>query len=127
MSKITFLGAGSTAFAKNVLDDCMLTPALQGFELALFDIGPGRLKDSKHIYPILKKRRGVAVLTNVMNVHGGVRKVGLCHSVQACIPELFKSFGLEQEGVKEKIACINHMACMSSYIKLGVQVCMYDL
>lgn len=45
MSKITFLGAGSTAFAKNVLDDCMLTPALQGFELALFDIDPGRLKD----------------------------------------------------------------------------------
>lgn len=69
----------------------------------------------------------MAVLTNVMNVHGGVRKVGLCHSVQACIPELFKSFGLEQEGVKEKIAGINHMACMSSYIKLGVQVCMNDL
>ncbi|MGZ0039917.1 hypothetical protein [Paenibacillus ottowii] len=28
MSKITFLGAGSTVFAKNVLGDCMLTPAL---------------------------------------------------------------------------------------------------
>ena len=38
MSKITFLGAGSTVFAKNVLGDCLLTPALQGFEIALFDI-----------------------------------------------------------------------------------------
>jgi len=26
MGKITFMGAGSTVFAKNVLGDCMLTP-----------------------------------------------------------------------------------------------------
>ena len=43
MSKITFLGAGSTVFAKNVLGDCLLTPALQGFEIALFDIDHERL------------------------------------------------------------------------------------
>lgn len=43
MSKITFLGAGSTVFAKNVLGDTMLTPALQGYELALFDINHERL------------------------------------------------------------------------------------
>ena len=47
MSKITFLGAGSTVFAKNVLGDVMLTPALQGFELALFDIDAERLNDSE--------------------------------------------------------------------------------
>ena len=29
MAKITFMGAGSTVFAKNILGDCMLTPALQ--------------------------------------------------------------------------------------------------
>ena len=29
MSKITFIGAGSTVFAKNVLGDCLKTPALQ--------------------------------------------------------------------------------------------------
>ena len=28
MTKITFMGAGSTVFAKNVLGDSMLTPAL---------------------------------------------------------------------------------------------------
>ncbi|HTP59657.1 MAG TPA: alpha-glucosidase/alpha-galactosidase, partial [Spirochaetia bacterium] len=46
MDKIAFLGAGSTVFAKNVLGDCMVTPSLQEFEYALFDIDPARLSDS---------------------------------------------------------------------------------
>lgn len=49
MSKITFIGAGSTVFAKNVLGDCMQTPALQGFELALYDIDHERLRDSENM------------------------------------------------------------------------------
>ena len=44
--KITFMGAGSTVFAKNVLGDCMLTPALQESEICLYDINGGRLKES---------------------------------------------------------------------------------
>ena len=44
MAKITFLGAGSSVFAKNVLGDCMGVPALQDFEFALFDIDHERLK-----------------------------------------------------------------------------------
>ncbi len=47
MSKITFMGAGSTVFAKNVLGDCLLTPALQDSEIALYDIDQQRLKDSQ--------------------------------------------------------------------------------
>ncbi len=46
MSKITFMGAGSTVFAKNVLGDVMLTPALQDFEIALYDIDAERLEES---------------------------------------------------------------------------------
>ena len=46
MGKITFMGAGSTVFAKNVLGDSMLTPALRDFELALYDIDPKRLEES---------------------------------------------------------------------------------
>ena len=46
MGKITFMGAGSTVFAKNVIGDCMLTPALQDFEFALYDIDPVRLEES---------------------------------------------------------------------------------
>lgn len=49
MSKITFIGAGSTIFAKNVLGDCMFVPTLNGFEFALHDIDETRLKDSEHM------------------------------------------------------------------------------
>jgi len=213
MSKITFLGAGSTVFAKNVLGDCMLTPALQGFEIALFDIDHGRLRDSENMLNNIKKTSGstcnvkaytdrkdalrgakyvvnaiqvggydpctitdfeipkkyglrqtiadtvgiggvfrnlrtipvmldfaadirevcpdalflnytnpMAVLTNVMNTYGGVRTVGLCHSVQHCIPGLFESLGIDQEGVQAKIAGINHMAWLLEVTKDGVDL-----
>ncbi|MDD6799841.1 MAG: alpha-glucosidase/alpha-galactosidase [Firmicutes bacterium] len=46
MGKITFMGAGSTVFARNVLGDAMLTPALRDFEIALYDIDGERLEDS---------------------------------------------------------------------------------
>ena len=45
--KITFMGAGSTVFAKNVLGDVMCTPALRECEIALYDIDPERLAESK--------------------------------------------------------------------------------
>ena len=46
MPKITFMGAGSTVFAKNVLGDCMLTEALCESEIALYDIDGDRLRES---------------------------------------------------------------------------------
>jgi len=213
LSKITFLGAGSTVFAKNVLGDVMLTPALQGFEIALFDIDPVRLNDSENMLNNIKKTSGstcdvksysdrkdalrgakyvvnaiqvggydpctitdfevpkkynlrqtiadtvgiggifrnlrtipvmldfaadirevcpdalflnytnpMAVLTNVMNTYGGVKTVGLCHSVQACVPEMFKHLGLDTQGVKAKIAGINHMAWLLEVTKDGVDL-----
>ena len=61
MSKITFLGAGSSVFAKNVLGDCMGVPALQGFEFALFDIDHERLKDSEQMLNNIKKNLGSTV------------------------------------------------------------------
>lgn len=47
MPKITFIGAGSTIFAKSILGDSMLTPALQGAHIALFDIDGSRLRESQ--------------------------------------------------------------------------------
>ncbi|MCI3987378.1 alpha-glucosidase/alpha-galactosidase, partial [Bacillus vallismortis] len=47
MKNITFIGAGSTIFAKNVLGDCLLTESLNGFEFALYDIDPRRLQESQ--------------------------------------------------------------------------------
>ena len=45
MAKITFIGAGSTIFAKNDLGDCMLTESLWDSEIALYDIDATRLKE----------------------------------------------------------------------------------
>src|SRR5690625_2814527 len=61
MSKITFLGAGSTVFAKNVLGDCMTVDALQDFEFALFDIDHDRLKDSERMLTNMKQNLGSTV------------------------------------------------------------------
>lgn len=49
MIKITFMGAGSTIFARNVLGDCMCSPVLREAEIALYDIDPVRLKESEII------------------------------------------------------------------------------
>ncbi len=55
MVKITFMGAGSTVFAKNVLGDVMLTPALWDSEIALYDIDPARLEESYIMITSLNK------------------------------------------------------------------------
>jgi alpha-galactosidase len=213
MPKITFIGAGSSVFAKNILGDVMQTPALQGFEIALFDIDAERLLDSEQMLLNIKKTsestcqikaytdrkealRGakyivnaiqvggydpctitdfeipkkyglrqtiadtvgiggifrnlrtipvmldfardinevcpdalflnytnpMAVLTNVMNTYGGVKTVGLCHSVQVCVPHLFDHLGMDATGVKYKIAGINHMAWLLEASKDGVDL-----
>ena len=49
MIKITFMGAGSTVFARNVLGDVMCTEALRQCEIALYDIDAVRLQESHHI------------------------------------------------------------------------------
>ncbi|MGE5551758.1 MAG: alpha-glucosidase/alpha-galactosidase [Bacteroidota bacterium] len=49
MPKITFIGAGSVIFARNVLGDCMMTPALKGAEIALHDIDAEKLEVSAGI------------------------------------------------------------------------------
>lgn len=55
MPKITFMGAGSTVFARNVLGDCMCTPVLQNSEIALYDIDPKRLEESEIILSAINK------------------------------------------------------------------------
>ena len=55
MIKITFIGAGSTVFAKNVLGDCMLTPSLQNAHIALYDIDLKRLKESHKMLENINK------------------------------------------------------------------------
>ena len=205
MPKITFMGAGSTVFAKNVLGDSMLTPSLQESEIALYDIDPKRLKESELMLSAINRHlgnhahisaylgvenrkealRGASYVVNAIQVGGyepctvmdfeipkkfglrqtiadtlgiggifrtlrtipvmrdfardmeevcpdcwflnytnpmamltgymlretGVKTVGLCHSVQSCVPGLLGELGMEyDEKVQWKIAGINHQA-----------------
>lgn len=49
MPKITFVGAGSTVFAKNILGDAMLTESLSGSDISLYDIDAKRLDESRRM------------------------------------------------------------------------------
>ena len=202
--KITFLGAGSTVFAKNVLGDIILTPEIKDIELALYDIDPERMRDTHcmlqkiiaftkrtdvkvisyterkkalrgadfavnaiqvggyepctvtdfeipkrfglrqtigdtlgvggifralRTYPVmldfvrdmeevcpntlfLNYVNPMAILTGAIQRCSGIDTVGLCHSVQVCVPMLLQSVGMDSltEQSKSLIAGINHQA-----------------
>jgi alpha-galactosidase len=202
--KIAFLGAGSTVFAKNILGDCLLSAIGADLSIALYDIDPARLDDSRRMVETLNRnliggkakveaylgvnRRkdalcGAKYVVNAIQVGGyepstvidfeipkryglrqtiadtlgiggifralrtipvlmeiaddllevcpdawflnysnpmamltmalvrrGVKTVGLCHSVQRCAKDLLKDLALPQDGIRWRIAGINHMA-----------------
>ena len=56
--KITFMGAGSTVFARNVIGDCMCSEALRDSVFALYDIDGERLKESQTILEAMRKAKG---------------------------------------------------------------------
>ena len=68
--KITFMGAGSTVFTKNVAGDTMMCPALQDAEFALYDIDPERLEDSRMVLSFLNDsiNMGRARITTYLGV-----------------------------------------------------------
>ena len=213
MVKITFIGAGSTVFAKNVLGDCIVTPALRESEIALFDIDPARLEDSYNMLNNINKNSGnystivkytdrkealkdAKYVVNAIQVGGydpctiidfeipkkyglrqtigdtlgiggifrglrtipvildilkdmeevcpnayflnytnpmsilmaavfkssPIKSVGLCHSVQDCIPRLFKDLEMDTDGVKWNISGINHQAWLLGVSKDDVDL-----
>ncbi|GMQ57568.1 alpha-galactosidase MelA [Vallitalea sediminicola] len=214
MPKITFLGAGSTVFAKNVLGDCMLSEALRDSHIALYDIDEKRLAESETMLKTINKNindnraeivcykdrkdalrdadyvvnaiqvggykpctvtdfeipkkyglrqtigdtlgiggifRGLrtipvmldfaedmaevcpkawllnytnpmSILTLAMSKATDVKTIGLCHSVQACVPHLLKDLGMEKDNLQWKIAGINHMAWLLELTSNGVDL-----
>ncbi len=56
--KITFMGAGSTVFARNVIGDCMASEVLRDSVFALYDIDGQRLEESKTIIEAMQKTMG---------------------------------------------------------------------
>ena len=209
MIKITFLGAGSTVFAKNILGDCMLCESIKNeLDIALYDIDAERLEESNVLISALSKKltdgkarvstylgrenrknalkdasfvinaiqvggyepctvidfeipkkyglrqtiadtlgiggimralrtipvmkafaddieevapnawllnytNPMCMLTNYMQRFTKVKTVGLCHSVQVCVPKLFEKLSLTEkygDDYVAEIAGINHMA-----------------
>ena len=205
--KITFMGAGSTVFSKNVLGDTMLCDLFHDVEIALYDIDGNRLEESYLLITAMnrsinegratvRKYLGVeqrkdalrgadfvvdaiqvglydpctiidfeipkkyglrqtiadtlgiggiframrtihvlkdfaadieevcpnawflnytnpmAMLSGYMQRYTRVKTVGLCHSVQVCVPHLLSSLNMDikPEDTISKIAGINHMA-----------------
>lgn len=57
--KVTFIGAGSAVFMKNIVGDVLQRPALAGAEVRLMDINPQRLEESAVIAGKLIQTLGV--------------------------------------------------------------------
>ncbi|MDR3293480.1 MAG: alpha-glucosidase/alpha-galactosidase [Clostridiales bacterium] len=77
--KITFMGAGSTVFVRNIMNDCMqLLP--ESFEVALYDIDAKRLNESFSILKILNEATGsradIRVYCGVENRKEALRGAG---------------------------------------------------
>ena len=67
--KITFMGAGSTVFARNVLGDCLCSEYLRDAEFALYDIDAKRLEESAEIIGMMNKTMGnTATITTWLGV-----------------------------------------------------------
>ena len=71
-------------------------------------------RDMEEVCPdawFLNYTNPMAMLTGYMQRYTKVKTIGLCHSVQVCVKELFEGLGMEDkmEGHKELIAGINHM------------------
>jgi len=56
--KITFMGAGSTVFARNVIGDCMCVDSLKDSTFALYDIDASRVEESRIILEAMRKAKG---------------------------------------------------------------------
>ena len=56
--KLTFLGAGSTIFARNVIGDCMCSEVLRDSVFALYDIDGTRINESRTILEAIRKNNG---------------------------------------------------------------------
>ena len=60
MPKITFIGAGSTVFARNLLGDILSFPELANSTISLFDIDPERLGTTEKVAQRIAKQLGAS-------------------------------------------------------------------
>ena len=103
---ITFIGAGSTVFTKNIAGDILSRPALADAEVRLMDINPERLRESEVIVGKMAQTLGgkakVTTYTDQRRALTGTDFVVCCFQVGGYDPctitdfEVPKKFGLRQ-------------------------------
>ena len=65
MTKIAFIGAGSTVFAKNLMGDILSFPELANSTISLMDINPERLKTSEAVGRSINQALGASATIEV--------------------------------------------------------------
>jgi alpha-galactosidase len=103
---ITFIGAGSTVFTKNIAGDILSRPALAHAEIRLMDIDPRRLAESEIIVGKMAKTLGghasIKTYTDQRRALAGADFVVCCFQVGGYDPctitdfEVPKAYGLRQ-------------------------------
>jgi alpha-galactosidase len=74
MSKVTFIGAGSLVFTRNLCSDVLFVPALQDSTLTLMDIDPVRLEQSRQVVQaIVDLRRLPARVETTLDRRAAIR------------------------------------------------------
>ena len=104
--KITFIGAGSTVFMKNIVGDVLQRPALADARIALMDINPQRLEESAVIagklVQTLGTRTTIETFADQRRALEGADFVVVCFQIGGYDPctitdfEVPKTFGLRQ-------------------------------
>ena len=110
MGKMTFMGAGSSVFARNVIGDMMLCDSLRDFEIAMYDIDAERLEESYRIvhainHNLNEDRAKIVKFCGVENRRDALRgadfivnaiQVGLYKPCTVTDFEVPKKYGLRQ-------------------------------
>ncbi len=139
--KITFMGAGSTVFARNVIGDCMCSEVLRDSVFALYDIDGQRLEESKTIIEAMQKTMGgygkVECYLGVENRKDALRganfvvnaiQVGLYDPCTIIDFEVPKKYGLRQTiadtlGIGGIMRALRTIPVMDDFAKDMEEVC----
>jgi alpha-galactosidase len=99
--KITFIGAGSSVFMKNIVGDILQRPALAGAEIRLMDINPTRLEESAIIAGKLVKTLGVpatvSTYSNQREALDGTNFVVVCFQIGGYEPSTVVDFDVPKK------------------------------
>ena len=141
MLKITFMGAGSTVFARNVIGDCMCCESLRDAEFALYDIDGERLRQSAEILEMMKKTLGaggrITTYLGVENRKEALRgakfvidaiQVGLYDPCTIIDFEIPKKYGLRQTigdtlGIGGIMRALRTIPVMDDFARDMAEVC----